>query len=316
MNKHPFPYYNGAYWVDNSALSKWLECPRSYQYECQEERVATFSRAALNYGKAIHLALAALSLSCGNEYTRADLAKIDALLDVHFERNPQPLDDHRTAGLAKETMRRYVKLYEVEPWTILLANGFPLIERLCHCQISSYEGIPVNFFGILDLGVTKSDGVWIVDRKTTFQIGKLFELTMRTIAQMKGYCWIYQKCFGSLPMGYIVDGIRSNAPSEKALADQKQLNKWWLEQFARPPSYVNQEQVDEWEKETCFHLHDIIKDNKRQHYPMNTQSCVGRYGACNYVNICTLPQAERLVALQSNNYMDNDWTTRTLQGKI
>src|SRR6266702_4115402 len=217
---HPFPYFNGAYYIDNSIISTWLECPREYEYEWMDTRTATFTKAALNYGKAMHVALAALAMSCGNQYTDVDLQKLYDLLDFHFDRNLQQADDHLTSGLAKETLRRYIKQYEVEPWTILEANGFPLIERLLHCEISKYNSIPIIFYGVLDLLVQdRSAAKWVVDHKTTSMLGKTFDYDMAMTGQMKGYCWLFQKCFNTLPSGYIVDAIRSLAPSGKALAD-------------------------------------------------------------------------------------------------
>lgn len=315
--RHPLPFFNGSYWCDNSTLSTWAECGRKYEYKWQDNKEATFNKPALNYGKGMHLALGSLSLSCGSEYTKADLSKLFELLDVHFERNPQPADDHRTAGLAKETLRRYLKQYEVEPWVILSSNGFPIIERTLHCQISSYNGIPIMFYGVLDLAIKDLQGsTWVVDRKTTSMLGKTFDYDMAMTMQMPGYCWLFQKCFGVLPSGYIVDGIRSLAPSEKALADPKLLEKWWSEQFRRLPFFVDQEKINQWEETTLKRLKWIIAQAEDGHFPMNDKSCVNKYGCCEFYNICSLPFEQRKVALQSNNFMENDWLERTLKGKV
>ncbi len=301
MTAHPFSYHNGEYWCDNSAISSYLECSRNYEYEYQELRVATFNRVALNYGKGIHVGLAVLSKQCGNDYSSVDLAQLDKVVDDYFDRNPQPLDDHRQASLAKETLHRYVKLYERESWTIRTANGLPFIERLIHAKFSEYNGIPINFFGVVDLCVLASDQRdWIVDRK----------------GQMKGYCWLFKQAFGKLPQGYIVDAIRSLAPSEKALSDQKALDKWWLEQFRRLPFYVDQDKVDEWELNTHRYLKKMIRDFEEGTYVMNTKSCVSKYGRCQFYDICSLPFPQRIVALQSNNFTENDWIERTLGGKV
>ncbi len=275
-----------------------------------------FNNAARNYGKAMHVALAGLAMSCGSEYTKADVPKLNAMLATHFERYPQPPDDHRQLGLAQETLAKYIQLYEVEPWTILSSNGFPLIERLLHCPISSYNGIPINFFGILDIGVQKSDGDWVVDRKTTYQLGKNFAFEMAMTGQMRGYCWMYQKCFGKLPMGYIVDAIRTSQPTEKCQADKALLKKFWTEQFARLPFYIDQERLDEWEGNTVATLRRIAGDWEKSQWPMNDKSCVSKYGCCQFYDICSLPFAQRKVALQSNNFSENDWLARNLEGKI
>jgi hypothetical protein len=315
--RHPLPYYKGRYWLDNSIRTSWLECSRNFSYEWIETKVSSFSKVAQNYGKGIHLALAALSTKCGNDYSTANLTELDKVLDDHFDANPQPPDDHRQSSLAKETIHRYVKLYERESWTIRLANDRPFIERLLHAPFSEYNGIPIHFFGVVDLSVLASDrSDWVVDRKTTSMLGKNFDHDMQATGQMPGYCWLFKQCFDKLPQGYIVDAIRSLAPSEKAKADQKQLDKWWLEQFRRLPFFIDQDRVDEWELNTHRIVKRIITDFEDDVYPMNDKSCVGKYGRCQFFDICTLPVPQRLVALQSNNFIDNDWIQRTLADKV
>src|SRR5207249_1689329 len=105
-----------------------------------------------------------------------------------------------------------------------------------------------------------------------------FDYEMQATGQMKGYCWLFKQCFGHLPQGYIVDAIRSLAPSEKAKADKGLLEKWWSEQFRRLPFYVNQEKVDEWELNTYRYLTKIIKDFEKDDFTMNTKSCVSKFG--------------------------------------
>ncbi len=315
--RHPFPFYNGAYWIDNSLLSTWRECPREHEYENLEKRKAVFAKAALNYGKAMHVALAGLVLSCGNEYTKADLVKLNALLATHFERFPQPLDDHRQLGLAQETLKRYVKMYEIEPWTILQANGFPMVERLVWFPgFMECNGVPINVYGLLDLVVTKYGEVWIIDHKTTSMLGTMFDFEMQTTWQMKGYAWLFKQAFGRMPMGYIVDAIRSLAPSEKIAGNGATLDKWWTDQFRRLPFFVNEAQLAEWEDNTKQVIEEILWQHGRGFYPMNDKSCVTKYGRCQFYDVCTLPQAQRLVALNSNNFEDNTWTEQTLGGKL
>ncbi len=315
---YPFPYFKGALWTDNSAISSWQECPREYEYESLFRRKATFTAAALNYGKGMHVALAALALSCGNTYTSADFAKLSKLLDDHFDKNLQPIDDHRTPALAKETLWRYLKTYEVEPWTILEANGFPMVERLVWSPLPiTFDNIPINFYGLIDLVVQDaSKSVWIVDHKTTSMLGTMFDFDMQMTGQMKGYCWLFNQCFGKMPMGYIVDAIRSLAPSDRALADSAKLEAWWREQFRRLPFYVDAEQVKEWYDTTLITLEEMISHFEKSHWRMNTKSCVGKFGRCQYFDVCSLPQHQRLVSLNSNFFQDNTWTEENLKEKL
>src|SRR6266404_5955383 len=315
-NNHPFPFHDGAMWLDNSTLSSWMECPRLYQYTWLEQREALWNKTAMNYGKAIHLAIAALTMSCGTTYTKANPDVLNKLLETHFERYPQPPDDHRQLGLAKETIARYIRTYEVEPWSIMEANGFPLIERLLWTNIGNINGIPLNYYGVIDLVVKKPDGtIWIVDHKTTSMLGKTLDYDMAITGQMRGYAWLFEQCFHIQPTGYIVDAIRSLAPGPTALKTSATLEAWWSEQFRRLPFYLNEEQIEEWYQTVNSHIANMLWHHERS-WPMNTKSCVNKYGCCSMYQVCTLPKEQRLVALQSNLFTINDWTERTLGEKL
>jgi hypothetical protein len=303
-------------WIDNSTLGSWLECPRLYEYETMMARRAQFAAAALNYGKAIHVALAALALSCGSEYTNADLDKLYRLLETHFDRHPNPPDDHRTLGLAQETLRRYVRQYEVESWQIMEANGFPLVERLLWTKIMDYRGVPIHFYANIDKVVKKDNHIWIVDHKTTSMLGDLFQYDMAVSPQMRGYAWVFQQCFGVRPIGYVVDAIRSLAPTDKALSDRTALENWWQNQFRRFGFFLYDWSLEEWHTMTIAWLEQMLRQWENGLWNTNRKSCVGKYGRCQFYDVCTLPPEERPVALQSNLFVENTWTTDNLKDKL
>lgn len=322
MNKthpHPFPFIKGQYWLDNSSFSKFLECPQMYENEVLHKRVAAFNRTALNYGKGIHTALAALALSHGSCYTKANLPKINEVLENYFNKHPQPPDDHRQYGLAKETIRRYVTLYEIEPWKILESGGSPLVERVIWHPLHSYNGIQINYWGLLDLAVTASDkSIWLVDHKTTSMLGKMFSYDMKFSGQMRGYGWLFQKCLGTLPQGYIIDAIRSLAPPDSAMKSANALETWWAGQFMRLPYFLDQSMIDEWVEVTKNQLNTLLFHYENNTFPLNYHACAGnKFGVCQYAESCvSLPKSHRLVALNSNMFIDNKWAEDNLTGKV
>jgi hypothetical protein len=42
-------------------------------------------------------------------------------------------------------------------------------------------------------------------------------------------------------------------------------------------------------------------------YPMHTNSCITKYGACEFFSVCQLTPNNRNAMLYSNNFQDNDW---------
>lgn len=311
----PFPFYNGAYWIDNSTIEDWLECNRQYEYSSIRKRVNVFNKAPLNYGKAMHTVLATLELLHGNQYTSANMEKLTGVLRAHFEASPQPPDDHRQLALAVETLRRYVTLYEVEPWKIADAANGPLIERVLYTKLTEIEGIPLYYYGLLDLGVRKPDGFWVVDHKTTSMLGSNFDYDMAVSNQFRGYMWLVQQVLGVRPTGYIINAIRTLSPSPTAAKSPATLDKWWSEQFRRLPFYADDDSIAEWHEQVLYTV-DQIRHQADRYYPPNRKSCVGKYGRCQYYDICTLPRSQRLIALNSNNFNDNNWTEEVLNGKI
>lgn len=313
---YPLPLYNGALWLDNSTIDNWLECPREYEYEVLLKRRNIFGRPAMNYGKCIHQACAALVAKHGSTYTNADLPALDRVIDDYFEVHPQPADDHRQSGLAKETMHRYVRTYEIEPWTVLETNDRPLLERVLWCPLTHWHSFPVNYFALIDLAVRKPDGIWIKDIKTTSMLGSTFDFDMQVSNQMRGYLWMFHECFDEWPVGYIIDAIRTLSPPATAQKTPQALDAWWAQQFRRLPFYTDKDSVEEWHETLLFNLNELFAQHAAGFFPPNRKSCVGKYGRCQFYDVCTLPRHQRAISLASNNFEDNTWIETTLGGKI
>jgi len=314
----PLPLVNGALFIDNSIMDEWNECPTQWHYRFLLNRTAAFTKPALNFGTAIHLGLA--------EHAKGtEIAKIFELLYTHFSKNPQPPDDHRSPGHAVETLNRYFEHYKDEPLKPLQTSEglfveFPFAFKLFTAfapkqSNNANEEIPIYFCGKIDLAFEKPDhSKWVVDRKTTFQLGTQFSYEMKATPQMRGYCWAFKRAFGELPQGYIVDAIRTSVPTQKCLDDSlvtgntKALDKWWETQFYREPFYINQEEIDEWEKNTITLIEELLWHYSRGFIPMKRKWCVNKYGRCQFYDVCTLPAVQRPLMLLSNMFIEDSWT--------
>jgi hypothetical protein len=137
---------------------------------------------------------------------------------------------------------------------------------------------------------------------------------MKATPQMRGYCWAFKRAFGTVPMGYIVDAIRTSVPTQKCLdeclikGDQKALDKWWETQFYREPFYINQEEIDEWEKNTIVLIEELLWHYSRGFIPMKRKWCTNKYGRCQFYDVCTLPAVQRPLMLMSNMFVEDSWT--------
>lgn len=312
----PLPLVNGALFIDNSIMDEWNECPTQWHNRFLLNRTAAFGKPALNFGTAIHLGLAEQARGkTVEEYEKA--------VNDHFLKEPQPPDDHRSPAHAIETLRRYFVHYKDEPMVPLQTSNGPFVEFPFAFKLFDAQGfdhglivkIPIYFCGKIDLAFEKTDKTkWIVDRKTTFQLGTQFSYEMRATPQMRGYCWAFKRAFGTVPMGYIVDAIRTSVPTQKCLdaclvsGNSKELDKWWESQFYREPFYVNQEEIDEWEKNTITLIEELLWHYSRGFIPMKRKWCTNKYGRCQFYDVCTLPTAQRPLMLMSNMFIQDDWT--------
>ncbi len=308
------PLVNGALFIDNNIMDEWNECPEQWKNRFLLNRTAAFSKPALNFGTGIHLALAMIER--GKDKTTACVE-----MTQYFLANPQPPEDHRSEAHAVETIQRYVEHHKDDHWSVLQTDKGPFVEfpfafKLFDCIATpSSPLVPIFFCGKIDLAVEKPDRTrWVVDHKTTFQLGSMFSYEMKMSPQMRGYCWAFKKAFGALPMGYIVDAIRTSVPTQKCLdagllsGDSKALDKWWLEQFYREPFYINQEEIDEWERNTIALIEEMLWHYSRGSLPQKRKWCVAKYGRCQYYDVCSLPATQRPLMLQSNMFVDDTWT--------
>mgnify|MGYP001581130332 CR=1 FL=1 len=317
----PLPLTNGALFIDNSVMSEWKQCPEQFKNRFLLNRTAAFEKPALNFGSGIHDALKWLERGFALESALASMAD-------HFVKVPQPPDDHRSPAHAEETIRRYIEHHKTDQWKVLQTDKGPFVEFPFAYKLfdswrdRDYDGkidmptqIPIFFCGKIDLAIEKGDGTkWIVDHKTTFQLGKMFSYEMKKSAQMRGYCWAFKKATGSLPSGYIVDAIRTNSEPKGVTNDclledsDEPRKKWWREQFFREPFYIDQAEINEWELNTIAIIEQMLWHHSHGYFPQNDSWCVGKYGRCQFYDVCSLPVNQRPLMLQSNMFVEDTWT--------
>jgi hypothetical protein len=100
-----------------------------------------------------------------------------------------------------------------------------------------------------------------------------------------------------------MDEVRFN-PEE----GQKKLDKWWSEQFYREPFYIDQAELDEWERNTIVIIEEMLWHYSRGYFPQKRKWCVGKYGRCQFYDVCSLPAQQRPLMLQSNMFIEDTWT--------
>lgn len=177
--------------------------------------------------------------------------------------------------------------------------------------------IPVLYTGKIDLPLSLDGSIWIMDNKTSKDLGPFFWTRMKMSSQMRGYCWAFEELTGQPVKGYMVNGIRTKEPPQYVNNGTTFRNKaqspeqWWAESFHRERYYLQSGWKDQWKQNTIARMEEFFWHYSRGYMPMNTESCT-KYGACPYIDVCEMESDERLNFLESPTlYTNNEWSPLT-----
>lgn len=194
-----------------------------------------------------------------------------------------------------------------------MSDGPPTIDGVKQWvnDLKSTQWTPVFFTGRIDLGISDSSGKWVMDAKHVFMFGKNFIAEMAASNQMRGYCWQFQKFYGELPKGYIINATRVRPPVKGADLDPSMLFRTTGKDpdFLRIPQHISQSDIDEWEQNTFNLLEELLFNYQRGTFGKHKKSCVGKYGPCQFYELCnSVEPGTREAYLMSNSFCDNNWS--------
>jgi hypothetical protein len=292
---------DGALLIDNSFLEGLQACPRKLFYSQITRRVADTPRAALNAGACVHRVLKYRYRFCGPNPTEQQVQVMHRIIAGHMRVSPQPEDDYRNAGFLQRFIDAYCEQYAGDEWVPLATNKGPFVEMPFAFPLVTIDGLPVIYTGRIDLAIRLRGDIWVPDHKTTSMMGKTFEDEQALSAQQRGYCWAVKQATGETPRGYIINGLRLRAPT-KTRAEVLD------EDFVRVSFTIDQASLDEWLVNAVELIGEFLHWCRREHFPMKTLWCCGKYGRCEYFDVCTLPIPQRPLMLASSLYKENKWS--------
>ena len=268
-------------------------------------------RAGLNFGGAIHEALAYRYRTCPDMPTLENENQIDTLLTKWFQEKPNPPEDHRHSELASEVMKMYNSLHSVEDFSVLVHQSRPAVEVPFAFPLFTYtrpDGTPLKVIwcGRIDLLVRMGGMVYVLDHKTAFMLGDGFFKQEGVSDQHRGYMWAYYQACGVYPTGYIINAIRVPRPTKKG-------NSLSEDCFQRETYQPDPAEIEEWEHNMKFIIArylDLCYVHK--FFPANKLACVQKYGPCQFFDVCSLAPEHRLALLGSGMYQDADWSPLNL----
>lgn len=310
--------------MDWSSIDHFLACWRKSEFALVYSRVSGRS-AALTYGSAIHLAL--------EQYYRGetDPEKIMVAGMPEFEANPPSLSEWRNIEKYRETITKYIAKYSKDDsFTIDKLGDTLMVEQpfstpLCELEINDFipydasmllpAGTPitegklfirrlfVQWTGVIDLlirdGSDQSRG--IVDHKTTSIGGPTYYDGFDLTQQFRGYCWAATKISGEPVLKAMANVIEGRKPTKTGVS--LEFQRKWI-------TYLP-EKISTWETDMKAIIADFMSKLVKGHFPENTHSCVGKYGKCEYFDVCRLEQKLQLHLLNTDIYTNNVWNPLT-----
>lgn len=291
--------------VDNSAKELFETCSRAAEYYTVKRRESAGERAALFYGGVVHQALVPRKLNQPNWEQLQEQLVIKAFSD-----HPPALDEWRTAERCLDTLRFYNKTYPLDaepfklvPDTVELGFKLPIGVAELDSDVTTHAGtfhvnkVVLMWTGRLDAIVSYDGQLLIMDHKTTSILGPTFYDDFVIGSQMLGYTWAARK-LGFDVKGLLLDVIGARKPTKSGVGNELQRQRY----------FYSQEHIDEWEHDTFTAITDFLEHLCRGYFKKSTKWCFGRYGRCQYWDVCTQIPTQREAMLQSDMYKNVTWS--------
>ncbi len=294
--------------VDNFALSMFQTCPAKYDLRIRQGWTTAGKSAALGFGGALHEGLAVW-------YKTGDLKQSLRAIEEVWP-SGLPVDDWRTKEKCLETMLRYTKEYPREAFHVVGYPENPMVEctftidtglflrcdtclehdntdpRSPQCARCKSMREPIEYGGIFDGLVEFNNTVFVLEHKTTSQLGSYYFNQFKPNNQVSGYVWA-----AGLLSGRRVGGAFINAIG---------IYKSSTTRFERQITTRSAVAIEEWlsyVKDTC----EMIRTAERTgRWPMFTGACT-LYGQCEYHKVHVLNTEVERQKLLEQDYIHSDW---------
>ena len=314
--------------IDNSSLSTLTTCPRKGAYSFLARRQEVKNRMALFFGGAIHKALEVRDLEQQVLCTAAIEEKmIDSLVEYYTDCDDT--DDYRNLTYAIRTIERYNKTFAADPQVaITLPSGevavelpfsIPLGEIVVDSlmwvsdpdidsgipQFRHVDTIQIIFTGKIDRVCAHQGNTYLLDHKTTSMGGPTFFDEFYTSHQFRGYKFATEKLLGIPVRGVIINALMCRPPLKSGDVNYT---------FDRHTIHIDDDMVADWQDSFLQAVETFISYHINQDpalperaYPMHTNTCVGKYGKCEFFGVCQLTPKHRPMLLHSGLYETNTW---------
>ena len=287
-------------------------CPAKYDLRIRNRWTSRRKSGALNFGAVLHEGLATYYRTGG------DLPKALISIKEHWT-DDQPADDFRTLEKCLRTMIDYASHYGDENFTVLGFPENPLIENhftldtgfylpLCkacghlhprtepvvyqNCSVCTAPLEHLEYGGIFDGVVVFAGRYFILEHKTTTQLGAYYFDQYNPNNQVTGYIWAARKLSGQPVGGAIINaiGIYKASPTK----------------FARQITTRTDNQITEWLRNVWYEASEIQINEWNNYWPMRTGACT-MYGKCEFHSVHSLANELERTRFLEQEFIKQEW---------
>lgn len=283
--------------VDNSMRKELVKCEKAafYKYECGLRSIEQ-QRVDLHAGKAFARGMEAMRLA----YYKQGLSQYESLqagvkaLYAEYGGFIPPPKSNKTADRMAGALAYYAEQNRLDeeklvPMTLggelAVEVSFNYVLPLSH-PVTMKPLVYCGRFDMLARDIDTGD-VWVVDEKTTSQMGEKWANQWLLDSQMTGYCWGARKLLEqhgwnpNLVKGAIINGIAIR------LRDYE---------HGRFPTYRQAWEVERWFQQMLVDMREWVDAHVSKSYRMNLDHACAQYNnPCEFAPLCKSANPERLI---------------------
>lgn len=282
--------------IDNTMRKYLVKCQKSafYRFELGLQSKQA-KRVDLVAGKAFAKGIEVVRRMYFGEHHVANVATkagVEALY-ADYGGFACPKDSNKSADRMAGALMYYLEKYPLDDENLVplvlpdgtlaleISKGYPC--GLTHPETG--KGIEwVSNFDMLAVDL-KDGGLWVVDEKTTSQMGEKWANQWPLDSQMTGYCWTAQKMIEEYGLPYELRGAVINGVAIKKYDYDCGRFKTY-----RPPWMIDRwfeqmsKDVSNWMSAHLFQVHDMALDH----------ACAFYNNPCEFTQLCLSKQPEKL----------------------
>lgn len=311
--------------IDNSSLEKFTTCPKSSEFYLIDGREAHARNSALVFGGAIHAAMEELEWGrdasiqdqrivdffANNPTPPGDYRTVNVALQVmkHYRQRLEwafpdlkpwlGLADANGKQIVEQAFEIPLGVIEVNapidmPW---LTQEESIGQQRVHTTMEPpataihVRHIHIAWSGRIDRVAHTNSIDRVCDHKTTSIAGNQITDEYHLSNPMLGYTWAGRKLYPHLNIqGACINFIHLKKPGVSGYgADLTAKGSRGGEpplSFFRAYYEYSDERLAWWESNVLAICGDFISNLVRGYFPSHTKSCIGKYGKCQYWDVC------------------------------